>query len=96
MEIWNLLGHGTTRVYLKVFVCLFVCCFLGLRLWHMEILRLGVELELQLLAYIIATAMPDLRLLYNLYHSSWQCWILSPLSKARDQTCILMDTSQVR
>ena len=32
----------------------------------------------------------------NLHHSSWQCWFLNPLSKARDQTHILMDTSQVR
>ena len=30
----------------------------------------------------------------NLHHSSWQCWILNLLSKARDQTQILMDTSQ--
>ena len=32
----------------------------------------------------------------GLYHSSQQHWILNPLSKARDQTCILMDTSQIR
>jgi len=31
--------------------------FLGLYLQHMEVPRLGVELELQLLAYV--TAMPD-------------------------------------
>ena len=31
----------------------------------------------------------------NLHHSSWQCRILNPLSKARDQTYILMDISQV-
>ena len=31
----------------------------------------------------------------GLYHSSWQGWILNPLSKVRDRTCILMDTSQV-
>ena len=29
------------------------------------------------------------------YHSSCQLWILNPLSKAKDQTCILMDTSQI-
>ena len=29
----------------------FIFCILGLHLWHMEVLRLGVELELQLLAY---------------------------------------------
>ena len=31
----------------------------------------------------------------NLHHSSWQHWILNPLSKARDQTHILMVTNQV-
>ena len=42
-----------------------------------------------------ATATPDLSCVYDLHHSSWQHRILNPLSKARDQTCILMDTSQV-
>ena len=27
----------------------------------------------------------------GLYHSSRQRWILNPLSKARDRTCVLMD-----
>ena len=31
----------------------------------------------------------------NLHHSSQQCWILNPLIRARDQTCILIDTSRV-
>ena len=31
----------------------------------------------------------------NLHHSLWQCWILNPLSEARDRTCIFMDTSQI-
>ena len=35
--------------------------FLGLGLWHMEFPRLGVKLELQLLAYITATPTWDLR-----------------------------------
>ena len=47
------------------------------------------------LAYTIATALHDLRRVCDLHHSSWQHWIHSPLSDARDQTCILMDTSQV-
>ena len=34
--------------------------FLGPHPLHMDILRLGVQLELQLLAYTSATAMPDL------------------------------------
>ena len=39
--------------------------------------------------------MQDPSLICNLYHSSQQRWILNPLSKARDWTYILMDTSQV-
>lgn len=39
---------------------LFLCfCILGLHLWHIEAPRLGVELELQRLAYTTATAMQD-------------------------------------
>ena len=59
----------------------------------MEIPRLGIKLELQLPVY--TTAMPDPSCLCDLYHSSWQCWIFNPLSKARDVTCILMDTSWI-
>ena len=55
--------------------------------------RLGAELELQLVAFITATQ--DLSLIYNLHHSSQQRWIPDSLSKARDQTCIFMDTSQM-
>ena len=61
----------------------------------MEVPRLGVKSELQLPAYTTATAMSDLSHVWDLYHSSWQHWILNPLSKARDQTCVLMDMSQV-
>ena len=39
--------------------------------------------------------MPDLSCICNLHHSSGQCWIPNPLSRARGWTCILMDTSQV-
>ena len=31
----------------------------------------------------------------GLHHSSQQRWILNPLRKARDQTHVLMDASQV-
>ena len=57
----------------------------------MEVPRLGDELELPLVAYTTATAMPDLRL----HHSSQQRWILNPLSEAKDQASNLMDTSWV-
>ena len=81
------------------FVCFCFCfvlfCFSGLHPWHMEVSRLGVELELQLPAYTTATAMQDPSHICKLHHSSWHHWILNPLSKARDQTCILMETSQI-
>ena len=57
--------------------------------------RLGVESELQLPAYTTATAMGDPSHVFDLYHSLWQCQILNPLSEARNQTCILLDTSQI-
>ena len=61
---------------------LFFFFFLELHLRHMQVPRLGLELELQLLAYITATAVSDLSLICDLHHSLWQCQILNPLSKA--------------
>ena len=48
----------------------------------MEVLRLGVESELQLPAYVAAAtaATPNPSHLCNLHHSSKQHWILNPLS----------------
>ena len=60
---------------------------------HMDVSRLVVESELQLLAYATATAMQDPSHVYDLQHSSRQCWILNQLSEARVGTHILMDTS---
>ena len=62
----------------------------------MEVRRLGVKSELQLTAYTTATATPDPSLIYDLHRSSQQCQILNPLSEAKDQFCLLMDTSPVR
>ena len=70
-------------------------CFLGPHLWPMEVPRLGFESELQQSAYTASTATQDLSHVCNLHHSSGQHQILKPLSEARDQTRILMDTSQV-
>ena len=61
----------------------------------MEVPRLGVQLEIQLLAYTTATPTPDPSCVCDLHHRSQQCQILNPLSKDRDQTCILMDTRQI-
>ena len=65
-------------------------------LWHIEVHRLGVELELQLPAYATARAMPDPSCVCDLHHSSQQRLILNPLSEASDRTRILMDTSRIR
>ena len=73
----------------------FFFCFLGPYLQHMEVPRLGVQRKLQLLTYDTGAAMPDLSRVCDLHHSSWQHWILNPLSKARDQTCNLMVPSQI-
>ena len=69
--------------------------FLGSHLPQTASLRLGVELELQLSAYTTAIATQDLQCVCDLYHILQQIQIPNPLSKARYQTCILMDTSQV-
>jgi len=75
------------------FFLFFFCVFLGLQPWYMEIPRLRVELELQLLAYTTATATPDPSGVCELHCSSWRHQILNPLRGARDRTLILMDTS---
>ena len=74
---------------------LFCFLFLGPHPSHMEVPRLGVELELLLSAYATAAAMQDQSHICNLCHSSQQHWVTDPLSEARDQTCILMDSSQI-
>ena len=79
-----------------VCVCVFSPFFLGLHPWHMEVLRLGVEWELQPPACTTATAMQDRSRVCDLHHSSLQRWILNPLSEAGDRTCFFMDTSQIR
>ena len=69
---------------------------LGLNLRHMEVSRLGVELELQPPAYTTATATRGPSRILDLHHSSRQHWILNPLAEARDLIRILMDPRQVR
>ena len=52
----------------------------------MEVPRLSVELELQLMAYAAATAMRDPSGVCDLHHNSQQGPILNPLNEARDRT----------
>ena len=68
--------------------------FLGPNLQHMEVPWTG--LELQLPAYPMATTTPDSSHICNLSRSLWQKRrTLDPLREARDQTCVLMVTSQI-
>ena len=91
---WNPYGHGQKIQIPFLFFCFvyFVFCFLWPDLWHMEVPRLGIELELKLPAYTTVTADPSC--VWNLHHSSWQHWILNPPSEVGDQIHILMDTSE--
>ena len=51
--------HGGDRSEIILFFLLLIFCFLGPHPQHMEVRRLGVESELQLLTYATATAMSD-------------------------------------
>ena len=73
----------------------FLSFFKEPHLQHMEIPGLGVQSELQLQSYARTTVMLDLKHICDLYHSLQQSQILHPLSKARDWTHILTDTSWV-
>ena len=66
-----------------------------LHLQHMEVPRLGVQSDLQLMTSATATATRDLSYICDVHHSSRQCRIPDPLYEARDQTTVLMNTSQI-
>ena len=87
-------------MYHSLFFLSFFFVFLGLHLWHMELPRLGIDLELQPPAYTRVTATQDpshvCDLHHSVHHSSQQRQILNPLSKARDRTCNLMVPSRIR
>ena len=61
----------------------------------MEAPDIGVKSELQLTAYATATATQDLSHVCKLHCSSQQHQVLNPFCEAKDQTRVLMDTSQV-
>ena len=90
---WNV-SHSAVS-WLGLHILFYFIAFLGPHVQHMEVPRLEVEWELQLLAYTTATAMPDPSHVCNLHHSSWQRWILNPLIRAIDQTHILMDANWI-
>ena len=76
-------------------VCLFVCLFRAApAACGGSQARGGIRAKL--LAYTTAIAMPDPSRICDLHHSLRQLQILNPVSEARDQAFVLMDTSQIR
>ena len=63
-------------------------------LQYKEVSGLGVESQLlQQLTYATVTATLDPSHICSLHCSMWQCCILNPLSKAREQACVLKETT---
>ena len=54
------LSSHSERVFILFYFVLSILFFLGLHLGHVEVPRLGVESDLQLLAYATITETPDL------------------------------------
>ena len=50
------------------------------------------RIEAAAAAYTTGMATPDPSRTCDLQYRLWKCWILNPLSQARDWTCIIMDT----
>ena len=71
--------------------------FLGPQQWHVEVPKLGVQIRTTDADPCHSHSHGNAGSKSRLWpiHSSWQHLILDPLSEARDQTCILMDTSLV-
>ena len=90
-RIWPIFWFG----FGFCFCFCFCFCFLGPYPQHMEVPRLGVESELQPLAYATAAATQDPSHIFDLHHSSRQCQNPDPLREARDQTQILMDANHI-
>ena len=80
--------------FVFVFVFVFFCIFLAAPVAY-GASQARVKSEMKPMAYVTAIAMPNLRRICDLHHSSQQRQILKPLSEARDQTHILMDTSRI-
>ena len=76
----------------------YTCCFLLLLffcLFRAALMAYGSSQARGQIIAVVAGLHHSHSTTLDLYHSSWQCQILNPLSKAKDQTCIFMDTSRV-
>ena len=74
---------GSKPLHTLFFLNCYLFIFLRVKVQHAEVPRLGVELELQLLADTTARATRDPSCICNIHHSSWQCQIFNPLNEAR-------------
>ena len=90
-SLWLLCSQCISYTF-YLFFCFFPFSFQGHICGNMDVPKLGAESQLQLPAYATATATQDPSCTCDLCHSLWQCQILNPLSEARDQTHILIDT----
>ena len=83
-----------------LFVCLFVFVFFAIS-WAAPVAYRGSQARGPIRAvaaglHTTATATLDPSRIFDLHHSSRQCQILNPLSKARDRTRNLLVPSQIR
>ena len=92
---------------MNLFLSIFCFCFIAPHVWHVEVPSLFLFLFIFCLFLLFLWAATTAyggsqargrigAVTTVLHHSSQQCWILNPLSKARDRTHNLMDTSGVR
>ena len=99
--LWGYSGRLMSQIVglsfkaLLKWIFFFFFSFLGPHPCHMEVPRLGVELEPWQPAYTTATATRDPSHTCDLHHSSRQHRILNPVSEVRDQTCVFMDVHQI-
>ena len=80
----------------ETWLSLFYFTFFRAQVQHIEVPRLGVELELQLLAYPTATAMWDPSLISNLHHSLWNAGSLTHWARPGIKPASSWRLSQVR
>ena len=91
MPLYNAMRVSFLFIYIYVFIYLFLL-FRAAPMADGSSQARGTT-ELQLPANAPATVMQDPSLICELHHNSWQSQTLNPLSRARDQTGILMDSS---
>ena len=93
LPLWQLVFNFISDVLFRKEIFFFFYHFLGPHLQHMEVSGLGIQLELKLLATDTKCRIRAMSTIYTTAHGNAR--FPSPLSEARDQTCILTDTSRI-